>query len=864
MRVIGNNPAADNAEITAVASGTLPSGKTVIVNADGTVSVVVEISPSESLGSDVTFSAATTTWTASAFDSTNNKVVVAYRGGSSNYASARVGTVDSSDNSISWGTEVTFLSSAAQYMSACFDSANGKIVIAYQHNADSNKAKAIVGTVSGTDISFGDAVELTSGETKYINIAYDTSASKVVVAYWTSGTNVGKARVGTVSGTGISFGTEASTVAGIVHGAVVYHAAAARIVVAGKIDGNTANSAVGVVSGTNISFGSATAYGTSNAQKNANTLGYDSASEKVVVFYKDEGANGDGKASVGTVDASDNSIAFATAVTVTTDTVDKTSVQGFSTAGKIIFVYSDTDNTKGDLKVGTISGTTLSVGSELNVRNGGHVQFWTLCEDTTSDRILIAHEASGGNSHGISNVYNPAYTSTNITAENFIGFSPGSVGIESRTQAVGSETVFEAASSTQFGSTFDTSNNKVVFSYTDAGNSSKGTAIVGTISDTSISFGSAVEFEQGATESHTATFDTNSNKVVLAYRDRGNSDYGTAIVGTVSGTNISFGSAVAFVSSNSDYIRIVFDSNSNKVVISYVDLGDSNKGKAIVGTVSGTNISFGSATEFESGSTQLFANPAFDSLNNKIVIPYKDLGNSNYGTAVVGTVSGTSISFGTPVVFAQGETRDIGIDFDTTNNKVVIAYKNESGSNYGTSIVGTVSGTSISFGTAVVYQSSDSRNNNVTFDPSAQTSTITYQNQTSSEVGQFVVGTISGTSISFTSATTFTGSNSAFFLSTTLDSNSNRLATAFYDQSNSNYGTSVILKTGFTTITRDEVASGSKATIDIGSAISTNQLSLTAGQQYFVQTDGTLGLTAADPSVIAGTAISATEIIVKG
>ena len=422
MRIIGNAGTAPR-KVQAVASGALASGDTVIVNANGTVSVVSGASPSESLGSDVTFSAATTTWTASAFDSTNNKVVVAYRGGSSNYASARVGTVDSSDNSISWGTEVTFLSSAAQYMSACFDSANGKIVIAYQHNADSNKAKAIVGTVSGTDISFGDAVALTSGETKYINIAYDTSASKVVVVYWTSGTNVGKARVGTVSGTGISFGTEASTVAGIVQGAVVYHAAAARIVVAGKIDGNTANSAVGVISGTNISFGSATAYGTSNAQRNANTLGYDSASEKVVVFYKDEGANGDGKASVGTVDASDNSIAFATAVTVTTDTVDKTSVQGFSTAGKIIFVYSDTDNTKGDLKVGTISGTTLSVGSELNVRNGGHVQYWALCEDTTNDRIVIAYPANGGNSHGISNVYNPAYTSTNLTAENYIGIA---------------------------------------------------------------------------------------------------------------------------------------------------------------------------------------------------------------------------------------------------------------------------------------------------------------------------------------------------------------------------------------------------------------------------------------------------------
>jgi len=38
---------------------------------------------------------------------------------------------------------------------------------------------------------------------------------------------------------------------------------------------------------------------------------------------------------------------------------------------------------------------------------------------------------------------------------------------------------------------------------------------------------------------------------------------------------------------------------------------------------------------------------------------------------------------------------------------------------------------------------------------------------------------------------------------------------------------------------------------------------ITAGQQYFVQTDGTIGTTAATPSVLAGTAISATELLVK-
>ena len=48
-------------------------------------------------------------------------------------------------------------------------------------------------------------------------------------------------------------------------------------------------------------------------------------------------------------------------------------------------------------------------------------------------------------------------------------------------------------------------------------------------------------------------------------------------------------------------------------------------------------------------------------------------------------------------------------------------------------------------------------------------------------------------------------------------------------------------------------------------SIARNQTSLTAGQTYFVSpTDGALSTSAGTPSVTAGTAISSTEIIVKG
>jgi len=59
-------------------------------------------------------------------------------------------------------------------------------------------------------------------------------------------------------------------------------------------------------------------------------------------------------------------------------------------------------------------------------------------------------------------------------------------------------------------------------------------------------------------------------------------------------------------------------------------------------------------------------------------------------------------------------------------------------------------------------------------------------------------------------------------------------------------------------------ADAATATIQIVGSVDDAQSGLTAGKRYYVQTDGSLSRTADSPSVIAGTALSATEIIVKG
>jgi len=162
---------------------------------------------------------------------------------------------------------------------------------------------------------------------------------------------------------------------------------------------------------------------------------------------------------------------------------------------------------------------------------------------------------------------------------------------------------------------------------------------------------------------------------VIAYRDIQTTDIGTCVVGTVSGTSISFGTPVVFENAAITFVAATFDSNSNKVVISY-RLTSTTYGNSIVGTVSGTSISFGTAVVFEAADAQEISS-TFDTNANKVAVVYRDNGNSFYGTRILGTVSGTSISFNSPVVFESANTDNTSCTFDSTSNAIVIAYRDE-------------------------------------------------------------------------------------------------------------------------------------------------------------------------------------------
>jgi len=343
-----------------------------------------------------------------------------------------------------------------------------------------------------------------------------------------------------------------------------------------------------------------------------------------------------------------------------------------NTAGKFVAVYRDVGNSNYPTAVvGTVSGTTISFGSEYVAMSTASLQLDVSFDPNTANKFVMAFSAS--------------YDGTVV------------VGTVSGTSiSFGSATVFNSNQAKDCSVAFDPSTaNKLVLTYRDHGNSSYGTAIVGTVSGTSISFGSEYVFNSTSTYSVDSNFDPNTaNKFVAVYKDGGNSDYGTAIVGTVSGTSISFGSEYVFNSGESNLNRIAFDPNTTgKFVVTYRDDGNSLYGTALIGTVSGTTLSYGSEYVFNSAASY-YLSASFDpNTAGKFVVAYQNT-SSGSASAIIGTVSGTTISYSSPYVLNADNSQYTDLSFDpNTSGRFVVAYKDLGNSNYGTAILGDLSGT---------------------------------------------------------------------------------------------------------------------------------------------------------------------------
>ena len=313
---------------------------------------------------------------------------------------------------------------------------------------------------------------------------------------------------------------------------------------------------------------------------------------------------------------------------------------------------------------------------------------------------------------------------------------------------------------------WDPVNSKVVIFYQDHTNTGdswrSGYVVVGTISGSGITYGTPVEFANGPSDGQPntimASYDANAQKILLTWGTN-NNNYARVI--TVSGTSVTMGSIqqAAMLGTNNfvSQTALVYDSNSQKHVFVYNTSG-SDASFARVLTISGTSVTRGSDTRVDSAITSQENNSiVYDSNAQKVVVTYTT--NSGNAKAVVGTVSGTSISFGTAVdVTTTGATKTTAV-YDSVNQKVVFLWRYNSGGQ-GAARVGTISGTSLTFGTETIFETdninivNDGPMDWAAYDVTSKKVYAVYRNNTATnDPAYLAVGTVSGTDITFGTTT---------------------------------------------------------------------------------------------------------------
>jgi len=429
----------------AVAAGNVLDGDALVLNSDGTVSVVSEtVTEGEEVGASITESAVSESEEPGeisvVYDAMNNKVVVYYWDGVTTYGMARVGTV--SENNITFGTPVVFTSNASyKGVSAIYDPVTHKHLIFYvEGDLPNGIVKAVVGTVDGDSISFGTPSVVYEGNATFLASVYDLGTDKCVVA-WSDYDNekFGTACVGTVSDNRITFGAPVQFTSDkqAENIALVYDLAASKVVIFychNKQSSATGRANICTVSGSSISFGPHAIFHTPNGGQRVSAT-YDAGASKTVIFYNDVAQTYKGLSIAGTI--SNDTITFGTPVDIAIQ--DERVFQICSTydsvAKKVIVVYRDHTFNFGRVSAATISENSITYDSDklldAKIAYSISTRFNGCVYDPVSDQTIIVYRQDQTGITGAavySPIKKPLIKNSNLTSDNFAGFSEGSYG----------------------------------------------------------------------------------------------------------------------------------------------------------------------------------------------------------------------------------------------------------------------------------------------------------------------------------------------------------------------------------------------------------------------------------------------------
>ena len=699
-----------------------------------------------------------------------------------------------------------------------------------------------VATISGTSVSFGAATILVSGTSNYVHSFYHAGAGKTCVVASLSGT--GLVRTCTVGSTAITSSTGATfSNSQTEYTAGCYESKNAL----GVIYFQRSSTDYPMVRGFTLSGETAT-FGTEDTlvsqQAGTGCIVYDVKNDYacVIMNYITGSSAVNTCQSIGVRFSSNGSVASKTSVTqvVAANAGTSANAIAYDTAGESVYASFYNSSTQ-IVNQMAFSSNAYTVGTAITWSGSGSTNYPPALA-FNSNNFTLGGFYRYGSSSGRGAAYIVPRLSTN--ASSFIGITnaaisssaTGEVAVKGglsttasfpTTIALGAEASLYSGTNYDRRINYDPSNNKFLAVLRTG---SGGAVQVGTLSGTTMAWGTAVTFSglSNSGSDQQVSYNSNTQSFLITFPDSDNSSYPTAMVAKISGTSVTLGTRAVISSTGTPQMYLTYDSTAQKNVIGFAKNG-TNYNFGIVATIDGSNntVSFGSEQVFDTSGQNYVTGVTYDPTSNKTLFTRI---NNVGGVGTVGTVSGTSISFGSDTAFGTSENPyRIETVYDASAQKLISTYVGDIGSQQVKSRVATISGTSVAFGTQVTFGDTGIGGTDFSATYAPSINAILYTTSSTSTYGQITVLTSDGTNVSVGSITQYSGVDTDY------------LASAF-DTANSKV---VVLY---------DVKSSNAAKYIAGDVSAAGVI----GSNYFVQDDGSIATTSSTTK--AGKAISTTAL----
>ncbi|MBN1516712.1 hypothetical protein JXA32_09110 [Candidatus Sumerlaeota bacterium] len=430
---------------------------------------------------------------------------------------------------------------------------------------------------------------------------------------------------------------------------------------------------------------------------------------------------------------------------------------------------------------------------------------------------------------------------------------------------------YDPASTWLFSSVFDAdqcsqidavalSGTRFVVVYRDGGNSSYGTAIIGDVSGATITWSAPQVFNNG-TSSYLSVSALSENRILVAYWDNGVSvDQGAARIGDITSGTFTWGAEAVFNDAESYYVDTLA-LTATSIVVAYRDDGNSYYGTAIAGSITGNAIYWGAESVFNAGSTADVS--LARQSDTRFLAAFRDIDNSSAGTAIIGALSGSDIDFGDEYVFSEHHA-DQAATAVLPDGSVLIAYIDYDNGNFGTAVICRTNGLSIDPGAPQVIFPVSSMYPSLDVLPDSRIVAVFRDQENYPDYfGYAIVGSWEHNSVSWSEPYPVTD-YAIFFVQAVALGDGDFAVIGADDGTGSEYiGTAVIATAGDSSgnvagIAQTSASAGADCTV-VMQGISDQHTGLTPWRHYFATSGGSL--TSETSSAHIGRAISTTELL---